>query len=75
MTLDPPIRPGAVPPTLDPRWWGRRKRLAAKYFPGVPVVPSKLVGATDGIFLEAIGIPVYGVPAHGATPTATARTA
>jgi acetylornithine deacetylase/succinyl-diaminopimelate desuccinylase-like protein len=28
----------------------------------VPLVPSMSTGASDGIFLEAIGIPVYGVP-------------
>ena len=36
--------------------------MAAKHFPGVPVVPLMSTGATDGIFFEAIGIPVYGVP-------------
>ena len=36
--------------------------LAAKYFPGVPLVPVMSTGATDGIFLEAVGIPTYGVP-------------
>ena len=38
------------------------KAVAAKYFPGVPMLPSMSTGATDGIFLEAIGIPVYGAP-------------
>lgn len=36
--------------------------LGKKYFPGVPMTPVMSSGATDGIFLEAIGIPVYGVP-------------
>ena len=38
------------------------KAVAAKYFPGVPMLPSMSTGATDGIFMEAIGIPTYGAP-------------
>jgi acetylornithine deacetylase/succinyl-diaminopimelate desuccinylase-like protein len=33
-----------------------------RIFPGVPLLPVMSSGATDGFFLEAIGIPVYGVP-------------
>ena len=36
--------------------------MAAKHFPGLPLLPLMSTGATDGIFLEAVGIPVYGVP-------------
>src|SRR6202007_3399547 len=62
VTPVPPIRPVAVPPPLDPKVLGPAEKLVAKYFPGVPLVPSMSTGASDGIFLEAIGIPVYGVP-------------
>jgi acetylornithine deacetylase/succinyl-diaminopimelate desuccinylase-like protein len=34
----------------------------------VPLVPTMSTGATDGIFLEAIGIPVYGVPGEWGDP-------
>ena len=54
--------PISVPPPLDPKIMGPAGQLVAKYFPGVPLVPVMSTGATDGIFLEAIGIPVYGVP-------------
>ncbi|TCP35642.1 M20/M25/M40 family metallo-hydrolase [Sphingomonas sp. BK235] len=57
-----PIRPTAVPPTLDPKIIGPMEALAKKHFPGVPLLPTMSTGATDGVFLEAIGIPVYGVP-------------
>jgi acetylornithine deacetylase/succinyl-diaminopimelate desuccinylase-like protein len=57
-----PIRPLAVPPPLDPNVVGPAEKLSAKYFPGVPLVPSMSTGATDGIYLESVGIPVYGVP-------------
>ena len=62
VTLTPPVRPIASPPPLDPKIMGPAEALAKKYFPGVAVLPIMSTGATDGIFLEAIGIPVYGVP-------------
>jgi acetylornithine deacetylase/succinyl-diaminopimelate desuccinylase-like protein len=62
VTMVAPVRPLAVPPPLDPRVVGPAEKLVAKYFPGVPLVPTMATGATDGIFLEAIGIPVYGAP-------------
>ena len=54
--------PDAVPPPLDPKIVGPAERLVAKYYPGVPLVPAMSAGATDGVFLEAIGIPSYGPP-------------
>ncbi|MES2056589.1 MAG: M20/M25/M40 family metallo-hydrolase [Pseudomonadota bacterium] len=62
ITPVPPVRPTAVPPALDPRIMGPAETLVKKYFPGVPLVPVMSTGATDGIFLEAVGIPTYGVP-------------
>jgi acetylornithine deacetylase/succinyl-diaminopimelate desuccinylase-like protein len=61
-------RPIAVPPPLDPKIVAPAEKLVAKYFPGVPLVPTMSTGATDGIFLEAIGIPVYGVPGGWSDP-------
>ena len=68
ITPVPPIRPLAKAPPLDRRIMGPAEKLAARYFPGVPVVPSMSTGATDGIFLEAIGIPTYGVPGPWGDP-------
>ncbi len=68
ITPVPPIRPLAVPPPLDPKVIAPAEKLVAKYFPGVPLVPTMSTGATDGIFLEAIGIPVYGVPGGWSDP-------
>jgi len=36
-------------------------RLTDTLWPGVPVVPTMLVGATDGKYLRAVGIQTYGV--------------
>ena len=68
ITLIPEGRPIAVPPPLDPKIIGPAEKLVAKYFPGVPLIPSMSTGATDGIFLEAIGIPVYGAPGGWGDP-------
>ena len=47
---------------------GPAEKLVAKTFPGVPLVPVMSTGATDGIYLEAVGIPVYGVPGFWSDP-------
>ncbi|WP_294196471.1 M20/M25/M40 family metallo-hydrolase [uncultured Sphingomonas sp.] len=62
VTANQPVRPTAVPPTLDPKVIEPMRQVAAKHFPGLPLLPMMSTGATDGVFLEAIGIPVYGVP-------------
>jgi acetylornithine deacetylase/succinyl-diaminopimelate desuccinylase-like protein len=68
VTPVPPVRPIAVPPPLDPKIMVPAENLVAKYFPGVPLVPTMSTGTTDGIFLEAIGIPVYGAPGGWGDP-------
>ena len=37
------------------------QKLSAEYFPGVAVLPILQPGATDGQFLNAAGIPTYGI--------------
>jgi acetylornithine deacetylase/succinyl-diaminopimelate desuccinylase-like protein len=36
-------------------------RVTDTMWPGVPVVPNMVMGATDGRYLRAVGIPTYGV--------------
>jgi acetylornithine deacetylase/succinyl-diaminopimelate desuccinylase-like protein len=55
-------KPIAKQPPLDPKIIGPMERLAVKHFPGVPVIPAMSTGATDGLYLSAVGIPVYGIP-------------
>ena len=55
-------KPIASAPPLSTAIIGPMTTLAAKHFPGVPVVPVMSTGATDGVFLGAAGIPTYGVP-------------
>ncbi|WP_353228299.1 M20/M25/M40 family metallo-hydrolase [Novosphingobium sp.] len=60
--------PDAVPPPLDPKVLGPAEKLVAKYYPGVPLVPAMSAGATDGVYLEAVGIPSYGPPGTYSNP-------
>lgn len=52
----------ALQPPLTDRVMAPARALAEKHFPGVRLVPTMSTGATDGPFLAAAGIPVYGVP-------------
>ena len=63
-----PLRPTPPAPPLDAKVMGPAKALAAKYFPGVPVVPLMSNGYTDSTFLTAAGIPAYGVPGAWGDP-------
>jgi len=68
VTAEHPRGPIAQPPPLDPKIMAPAEKLVARYFRGVPLVPTMSSGATDGIYLEAIGIPVYGVPGFWGDP-------
>jgi len=61
-------KPVAKSPPLDPALIGPMEKLAARYFPGVPVVPSMSTGATDGVYTGGAGIPTYGVPSVWGDP-------
>ena len=58
----PPVRPSPPSPPLDAKVIAPMERLAKRYFPGIPVIPSMLNGYTDATFLGSVGIPTYGVP-------------
>jgi acetylornithine deacetylase/succinyl-diaminopimelate desuccinylase-like protein len=61
-------KPIAKPPALDPAIVGPMEKLAAKYFPGIPVIPTMSTGATDAVYLGAVGIPTYGIPGYWTDP-------
>ncbi|QKG70691.1 M20/M25/M40 family metallo-hydrolase [Erythrobacter mangrovi] len=61
-------KPLAVNPPLDPKLIGPMEKLAAKHFPGVPVLPAMSTGATDGVYTGGAGIPTYGVPSAWGDP-------
>lgn len=55
------LSPVSPPPPLTDKIMGPVRTVAAKMWPGVPVVPTMATGATDGRFLNAAGVPIYGL--------------
>jgi acetylornithine deacetylase/succinyl-diaminopimelate desuccinylase-like protein len=53
--------PTSSPPPLTPAVLGPIEKLAAQFWPGVPVLPILQAGATDGVFTNGVGIPTFGV--------------
>jgi acetylornithine deacetylase/succinyl-diaminopimelate desuccinylase-like protein len=54
-------RPPAPPPPLSPKVLGPIQQVSAELWPGVPVIPMLLPGATDAGYLNLVGIPAFGV--------------
>jgi acetylornithine deacetylase/succinyl-diaminopimelate desuccinylase-like protein len=50
---------GFEPPPLRADVMQALDRVAAKYFPGVQVIPTMSVGASDAVYTSAAGIPTY----------------
>ncbi len=55
------IGQSTVPPPLDEGMLAPVRDVAEGIWPGVAIVPTMTTGATDGRFLNAAGIPTYGV--------------
>jgi len=68
VTALPPVRPSPPAPPLEEHIIGPMQKLAAKYWPGIPVIPSMANGYTDATFLGAVGIPTYGIPGMWSDP-------
>jgi acetylornithine deacetylase/succinyl-diaminopimelate desuccinylase-like protein len=51
----------APAPPLTPQVMDPVRKVAASIWPGVPVIPTLSTGGTDGRFLNAGGIPTYGM--------------
>ncbi len=58
-TGDPGIQ--SPPPPLKPGIMGPVRKVADEIWPGVAIVPTMSTGATDGAYLNAAGIPTYGL--------------
>ena len=46
---------------LNPEVLGPVERITEQMWPGIPVIPTMVTGATDGRYLRNAGIPTYGV--------------
>jgi acetylornithine deacetylase/succinyl-diaminopimelate desuccinylase-like protein len=55
------LSPTSPPPPLTAAIMGPVLKVAAQMWPGIPVVPTQSTGATDGRFLNAAGVPIYGL--------------
>ena len=58
MTEEPSAGPSSP---LSPALFAAVKQATNEVWPGVPVVPMMVMGATDGKYLRIAGIPTYGV--------------
>jgi acetylornithine deacetylase/succinyl-diaminopimelate desuccinylase-like protein len=56
--IGPNVR-GYAPPPLRPEVLKPLEKIAAKMWPGAPVVPSMAVGASDSVYTNAAGLPTY----------------
>ena len=61
VTVNEPRSPATPAPTLGADRLKPIEAVANELYPGTPVVPIMSTGATDGIYLSAVGIPTYGV--------------
>lgn len=55
-------KPLGHPAPLAPAIVGPAEKLGAEMYPGLPLIPVMSTGASDSIYLAAVGIPSYGVP-------------
>jgi acetylornithine deacetylase/succinyl-diaminopimelate desuccinylase-like protein len=63
ISVAPTGEPGmqSPPPPLSDRIMGPVRKVADEIWPGVAIVPTMTTGATDGRFLNASGVPTYGL--------------
>ncbi len=61
ITLDAKPTPQSPAPPISGAQTEPARAIAAKIWPGVPLVPTLSTGATDGIYTNAAGIPTYGM--------------
>jgi acetylornithine deacetylase/succinyl-diaminopimelate desuccinylase-like protein len=61
ISVTPMGTPVLSPPSpLNPEIMRAVERLTAEFWPGIPVIPTMIAGATDGSYLRNAGIPTYG---------------
>lgn len=63
-----PVWPAGKMPPPDIRIINAAEQIGRKYFPGVPIIPAAMIGATDAIFLNGADKPIYGSPGLWANP-------
>lgn len=56
-----PDRKQHPPAPLNPEIMSAMDRIAAKMWPGAPVIPTMATGASDSVYTMAAGMPSYGI--------------
>ncbi|MDX1517315.1 MAG: M20/M25/M40 family metallo-hydrolase [Woeseiaceae bacterium] len=56
------------PSPLDPDIVEPIESIAQEFWPGIVLIPEMSTGATDGLFVRNVGIPVYGISAIAEDP-------
>jgi acetylornithine deacetylase/succinyl-diaminopimelate desuccinylase-like protein len=64
--LEPPVNSPPSPVTQP--LLGRLEQLVAQHWPGIPVIPTMIAGATDGMYTRNAGIPTYGLSGLNENP-------
>jgi acetylornithine deacetylase/succinyl-diaminopimelate desuccinylase-like protein len=64
--LEPPV--SSPPSPLTPEFLARLEALVAQQWPKLPVIPTMIAGATDGMYTRSAGIATYGVSALNEDP-------
>jgi acetylornithine deacetylase/succinyl-diaminopimelate desuccinylase-like protein len=53
----------SAPSLIAPPLLVQFERLVAQHWPALPIIPTMLSGATDGMYTRSAGIPTYGISA------------
>jgi acetylornithine deacetylase/succinyl-diaminopimelate desuccinylase-like protein len=58
-----PLEPDSPSPpaSVDPEFLHTVEQVTASMWPGLPVIPTMIAGATDSKFFRSAGIPAYGI--------------
>ncbi len=64
--LEPPV--SSPPSPVTPALLNMLDQLVARHWPKIPVIPTMMAGATDGMYTRSAGIPTYGVSALEENP-------
>ncbi|RPI55656.1 MAG: M20/M25/M40 family metallo-hydrolase [Acidobacteria bacterium] len=64
--LEAPVT--SPPSPVTPALLTALDRMVARHWPNLPVIPTMIAGATDGMYTRSAGIPTYGVSALEENP-------
>jgi acetylornithine deacetylase/succinyl-diaminopimelate desuccinylase-like protein len=60
-----PNRESDPPPPIRADVFGPLHQVVEELWPGTPIIPSMMVGASDSVYTTAVGLPSYGIGGAG----------